>query len=69
MKVNLEKLKNFLEERGWNEVIFARKMDLDYSYVYRVMRGQRGVGIKFLTRLIKLCDQNKLNFRDFIYLE
>ncbi|AZR73723.1 hypothetical protein BBF96_10205 [Anoxybacter fermentans] len=69
MRLNLEKIKSFLEERGWNEVLFARKLNLDYSYVYRVMRGQRGIGNKFIAGLLKFCEQENLDFRKFILLD
>lgn len=69
MWLNLEKTQNLLEERGWSEVMFARKLNLDYSYVYRVLRGQRGVGKKFLKGLLKLCERESLNFKEFIFLE
>ncbi|MCK4257537.1 MAG: helix-turn-helix domain-containing protein [Halanaerobiales bacterium] len=69
MRLNREKTEQFLNSRGWSEVMFARKLDLDYSYVYRVMRGERGVGKKFLAGLIKLCEKEGLNFREFIFLD
>jgi predicted transcriptional regulator len=69
MRLNRELTEKFLHDRGWSEVMFARKLNLDYSYVYRVMRGERGVGKKFLTGLMKLCDREGLNFKDFIFLD
>ena len=69
MRLNLEKTKRLLEERGWSEVMFARKLNLDYSYVYRVLRGQRGVGKKFLKGLLRLCERENLNFKEFIFLD
>lgn len=69
MRLNKERTEQLMLERGWSEVMFARKLDLDYSYVYRVMRGERGVGKKFLTGLMKLCDKEGLEFKDFIFLD
>lgn len=69
MRLDIKSAKKLLEERGWSEVMFARKLGLDYSYVYRVMRGDRGVGKKFLTGLMKLCEKEGLNFRDYIILD
>lgn len=69
MVLNQEKIKQLMEERGWSEILLANKLGLDYSYVYRVLRSERGVGRKFLTGLIKLCDSEGLDFREFVYLE
>ncbi|AZR72356.1 hypothetical protein BBF96_02475 [Anoxybacter fermentans] len=69
MRLNVEKVGKMLKERGWSEVMFARKLNLDYSYVYRVMRGERGVGKKFLAGLMKFCEKEGLNFKDFIFLD
>ncbi|MCK4260733.1 MAG: hypothetical protein KAX49_17275 [Halanaerobiales bacterium] len=69
MQLNLEKVRGLLTGKGWSEVMFARKLGLDYSYVYRVMRDQRGVGKKFLSGLIKLCEKERLNFRDYIFVD
>ncbi|AZR73794.1 hypothetical protein BBF96_10600 [Anoxybacter fermentans] len=68
MKLDINKIKELIKERGWNEVIFARNLNLDYSYVYRVMRGQRGIGVKFISELMKFCEREKLNFKDYIIL-
>ena len=69
MRLNLEKTERLLEERGWSEVMFARKLKLDYSYVYRVLRGQRGVGKKFLRGLLRLCERENFDFKEFIFLD
>lgn len=69
MRLNREWTEQFLRQRGWSEVMFSRKLDLDYSYVYRVMRGERGVGKKFLTGLMKLSEREGLEFKDFIFLD
>lgn len=69
MNLNKERTEKFLHDRGWSEVIFARMLDLDYSYVYRVMRGERGVGKKFIGGLMRLCEKEGLDFKDFVILD
>lgn len=69
MKLNREKVQQLLCERGWSEYRFSIKLDLDYTYVYRVMRDQRGIGRRFLERLLKFCESEGLNFREYIELE
>lgn len=69
MRLNLEKTRELLKDRSWSEVIFARRLDLDYSYIYRVMRGKRGVGKKYLKGLLILCEEEGLNFKEYIFLD
>ncbi len=69
MRLNLEKTKKLMEDRGWSEVMLARKLNLDYSYIYRVLRNDRGVGKKFLKGLMILCEREGLNFKEYIILE
>lgn len=69
MNLNRERTEKYLRDRGWSEVMFARMLDLDYSYVYRVMRGERGVGKKFIGSLMRLCEREGLDFKDFVILD
>lgn len=69
MKLKREKFQKLLDDRGWSELYLARKLGLDYSYVFRIMRGDRGIGKKFIGSLMKLCEKEGLNFRDFISLD
>jgi transcriptional regulator with XRE-family HTH domain len=69
MKLNEEAIRQLLESRGWSEVTFARLLHLDYSYVYRVLRGERGIGKKFITGLLLLCEKEGLNFRGFVEVQ
>lgn len=63
---DLEKLKEFMNAKRWSEVQLARELNLDYSYVYRVMRGERGVGKKFYENLFRLCQREGLLLSYFI---
>lgn len=69
MKLNIAMAEQLLESRGWSEVMFARKLGLDYTYIYRVMRGARNIGKKFLANFMKLCEREGLNFRDYVELD
>ena len=44
----------------------AQKMDLDYSFLYRVMQGQRNPGGKFLSGLMLLCMDEGLKFEQYV---
>lgn len=68
MEIKHEKVKKLLESRGWSQVIFAQRLDMDYSYIYRVMNKQRGIGKKFITNFMILCEEEGLNFKDYVNL-
>ena len=66
MKAKLDKLEEVERSKGWSEIRFAQALGIDYSYYYRVKRELRGIGTKFLEGLIRFCDEENLNFRDFV---
>ncbi|MCK4261082.1 MAG: helix-turn-helix transcriptional regulator [Halanaerobiales bacterium] len=69
MRLNHDAVKRLIENKGWSEVMFAQKLGVDYSYVYRVLRKERGIGKKFITGLMKLCEKEKMNFRKYVILK
>jgi len=50
--INLEQVRLFMQEKGYSEVELAKAMGVTYSYVFRVMRGKRQPGGKFIEGLI-----------------
>jgi len=51
--VNLEKVKEFMEKEKYSEYELSKAMDISYSYLFRVLRGDRKPGAKFIEGLIK----------------
>lgn len=51
--VNLEEVKTFMEKNEYSETEFSKIMDISYSYLFRVLRGDRKPGAKFINGLIK----------------
>lgn len=64
--MNLEKLRELIQSRGWSEPQFARILQINYSFLYRVLRGERGAGKKFYNGMLRLCQREGLNIYDFI---
>lgn len=69
MKLKTDEIQNLLQQRGWSTVTFAHKVGVDYSYMYRVLRNQRGIGPRFLSGFMKLCERSGINFRNYVDLE
>lgn len=69
MVLDYDALHSLIESRGWTEVRLAKRMGLNYSYLFRVLRKERGIGKKFIAGLMKICEEEGLEFKDFISLE
>lgn len=65
--LNIKAINDFILEKGWSSYKFSRELDLDYSFVYRVLKGDVNGGNKFITRLIRFCNENKIDHSDFIF--
>ena len=68
MEVIIQKLDELESHKGWSECDVAAKLGIDYSYYYRIKRGLRGIGPKFIGALIKLCEQEKMEFKEFLHI-
>lgn len=67
MQVNLKRLKKLAESNDWSIPELAEKMALDYSFLYRVLQGQRKPGGKFISGLMLLCMDEGLDFEEYVY--
>ncbi len=50
--VNLQRVREFMEEKGYSEYHLAKEMGISYSYLFRVLRGTRHPGSKFIKGLL-----------------
>ncbi len=64
--INTDKLKNIMEAKGWSESILAAKLEVDNSYLNRILREKRNGGVKLLLGLLKLCEKEGLDIFEFI---
>jgi len=51
--INLVNVKKYMEENNYSELEMARLMNISYSYLFRVFRGKRQPGRKFIEGLFK----------------
>jgi hypothetical protein len=52
--VDTNEVKKFMQENGFREPEMAAKMGISYTYLFRVLRGERKGGAKFITGLINV---------------
>lgn len=68
MEVNIENLAKLLKEKfNNNQTIFAQEMGLERTHVNKVFKNDgKGAGATFCGAIIKYCNNNKLDYKDFI---
>ncbi len=70
MKVNIETLQQLLDEKfKGNQTAFAETMGLERTHVNKVFKNKgKGAGSMFCGAIIKYCNNNKLNYQEYIFL-
>lgn len=71
MKVNLKNLKKLIDEkyRG-NQSFFADEAKIERSYLNQMLNENVSLSSpKICNSIIMYCEKNKLNFKDYIFLE
>jgi transcriptional regulator with XRE-family HTH domain len=68
LEVNIEALKMLIKERDWSTPELARRLGVDYSYLFRVIKGKKKGGSKLFAGLYRLCAEEGLDFGKLIFL-
>lgn len=68
MEVNIDALKMLADEKGWSTPELAKRLGVDYSYLFRVIKGKKKGGYKLFTGLYKLCAEEGRDFNELIFL-
>lgn len=68
LKLNNQKLKEYLDANGISERELAKRMGVSYVTLYRVLTGRRNPGNEFVARILNACEG--LRFEDlFIFVK
>lgn len=70
MKVNIKALEELLQKKfGGNQTAFAEATGLDRTHVNKVFRNKgKGAGSIFCGAIIKYCNENNLDYKNYIFL-
>lgn len=70
MEVNIEELKKLLKEKFYNnKSLMAKVFGIEVSHVSKVLKNNgKGAGAKFCGAIIKYCEDNKLDYKKYIFL-
>ena len=69
MKANIAALLELAKARNWNTPELARRLGIDYSYWFRIIRGEKKGGPKLWIGIYRLCKQEGLSVDEYIFME
>ncbi len=69
MKLNKSELIKLLnEEFNGNFSKLSRALGLNVAYVYRVIEKDKNCGVKFFSSIIRWCQENNKDYKEYIFL-
>lgn len=71
MRINIPSLIKLIDEkyRG-NQTYFAEEAKIDRSYLNQILNGKvSNNSSKICNKIIRYCERNNLNYKDYIFLE
>lgn len=70
MEINIEKLKMLLKEKFYNnKSLMAKVLGIETSHVIKVFKNNgKGAGAKFCGAVINYCNENNLDYKEYIFL-
>ncbi len=70
MEINISKLESLLVSNfDNNKSLMARKLGIETSHLNKVFHNNgRGAGAKFCGAIMKYCEENDLDYKQFIFL-
>jgi AraC-like DNA-binding protein len=69
MRANIFALKQLARVKQWTIPELARQLGINYSYLFRVMRGEKRGGAKLWCGIYRLCKKEGLLVDDFILMD
>lgn len=69
MRANISALTELAQTKGWGMPELAARLQIDYSYLFRLLKGQKKGGAKLLAGIYRLCQQEGLPLDKFIIFE
>lgn len=71
MKINIRKLEELIQEKfNGNKTKFAENIGISREYVSKILNDKsENNSAKFCNALILYCENNKLDYKDYIFLK
>ncbi len=69
MKPNISSLLILIEKKfDGNKAAFSKAIGVERSHVSHILNTGQGAGAQFFGALYKFCENEELNFKDYIFL-
>ena len=68
MKANTSALQELAKLRNWSLPELARRLGVEYSYLFRIIRGEKNGGAKLWTGIYRLCKDEDLSVEEYIFM-
>ncbi len=71
MKINVKAVNDLIKNKfDNNQTLFAKEINADRTHLNRVLRANgNGAGAVICGGIIKYCEDNNLDYKDYIFLE
>lgn len=66
MRANISALTDLARARDWSIPELAARLQLDYSYLFRILKGKKTGGAKLFAGIYRLCQQEGLKMEDYV---
>ncbi len=67
--INIEALEGYMKNKNITQRKLAQKLNIDPSYFWRIMRGEKDGGGKVISGIVNLCLQEGLEITDYIFFD
>jgi len=69
MQANISALMKLADDRGWSTPELAVHLQINYSYLFRILKGQKQGGARLFAGIYRLCQQEGLSLENYISFE
>jgi transcriptional regulator with XRE-family HTH domain len=69
MKPNISGLQQLAKTRNWTLPELARRLGVNYSYLFRIMRGDKNGGAKLWSGIYCMCKEEGLSVEDYLFMD
>jgi len=69
MKPNISGLQQLAKTKNWTLPELARRLGINYSYLFRIMRGEKSGGAKLWSGIYCMCKVEGLSIEDYLFMD
>ncbi|GMB01046.1 hypothetical protein [Pelosinus sp. IPA-1] len=66
--INIKKILELADSKKWSIPVLADELNIDYSYLSRVINKEKPGGAKLILGVLNLCFKEGLDHKEYIFL-